>query len=230
MRRSLAVLGILLAAWAVMLAVAASPVAAQAACLPDAEPNDQPTLATVQTGELCLEGTLAEGDQDLVAWEVGPADATTRWSFGLQGVEDALTTLHVLRVTSEPGIEPPTLDTGALVALQSGPDDREAIPRLDVLVPAGRYVLAVFRSGPQGAAPEPAIDYQVAIVRGSDLPAGLDVHEELHLVVVDENARGEHGGLQRNPSLAHALPPVQGKCRPAAVTGSRSPSIRTGQP
>jgi hypothetical protein len=166
--RSLGVLGVLLAVWAVMLAVAGSPVAAQAACLPEAEPDDQPTLAT------SIEGTLAEGDQDLLAWEVGPADVTTRWSFGLSGVEDALTTLHLLRVSSEPGIEPPTLDTTPVVALESGPDVRDVVPREDILLPPGRYVLAVFRSGPQGAVPDPAIDYRATIARGADLPPALD--------------------------------------------------------
>lgn len=173
-RRALGVLGVLVVLWAVLLAVASAPVAAQAACLPDAEPNDEPALSTIHTGELCLDGTLAEGDQDLLAWEVGPDDVTTRWSFGLSGVEDALTTLNLLRVSSEPGVEPPTLDTTPLVALQSGPDLRDAEPRLDVLVPPGRYVLAVYRSGTQDAVADPAIDYHVAIVRGADLPALLD--------------------------------------------------------
>lgn len=174
MRRWLGVLGALMALVAAMLAVTVTKASAQGACLPDAEPNDQPTLASIRGGELCLDGTLAEGDQDLVAWEVGADDVRTRWSFGLTGVEDALTTLHMLRVTSEPGVEPPTLDTTPLVALESGPDARDAPPRQDVLVPPGRYVLAVFRSGPQGAVPEPATDYHVAVVRGSDLPPGLD--------------------------------------------------------
>ncbi len=176
MRRWLGILASLVvvaAALATALVVAA-PASAQGACAADAEPNDQPSLATLLAGELCLEGALAEGDQDLVAWEVTPAEATTRWSFALTGVEDAITTLQLLRVTSEPGIEPPTLDTTPTIALTSGPDVRDATPREDVLVLPGRYVLAVFRSGADDGVPDASTGYRVSIVRGAPLPPTID--------------------------------------------------------
>ena len=169
----LASLVVVAAALAAALVVAA-PAGAQGACAADTEPNDQPSLATLLAGELCLEGALAEGDQDLVAWEVTPAEATTRWSFALTGVEDAITTLQLLRVTSEPGIEPPTLDTTPTIALTSGPDVRDATPREDVLVLPGRYVLAVFRSGSAQGVPDAAIASGVSIERGSPLPPSID--------------------------------------------------------
>jgi len=175
-RRSLGILASLVVLAAALAAAlgAAAPAGAQGACLADAEPNDQPSLTAVLTGELCLEGTLAAGDQDLLACEVTPDAATTRWTIGLSGVEDAITTLQLLRVTSEPGIEPPTLDTSPTIVLTSGPDARDATPREDILVLPGRYVLAVFRSGADDGVPDASTGYRVSIVRGAPLPPPID--------------------------------------------------------
>lgn len=173
MRRLAGLIGSLLALVAA-LTVGGAPVAAQAACVADTEPNDQPSIAIVHSGELCVDGTLATGDQDLFAWEVGPADASTGWTFGLTGVEDALTTLQLLRIASDPGVEPPTPDTTPLLTIETGPDVREATPREDVLVTPGRYLVAVFRSGSADDLPDAAVDYHVAITRGAPLPAPMD--------------------------------------------------------
>jgi Mg-chelatase subunit ChlD len=173
-RRSLGLIGALVVLASAMLALTGAPVAAQGGCLTDDETADQPSLGTMHTGELCLDGMLAEGDQDLLAWEVRPEDVRTRWTFHLTGVEDALSSFDVLRVTSEPGIEPPTLDTSPVLKLGTGPDVREAAPREDVLLSPGRYVLAVYRSNPQGFVAEPALDYHISITRGADLPPDIE--------------------------------------------------------
>lgn len=173
MRRSLGIVGSFLLLVAA-LAAGSAPVAGQAACIGDAEPNDEPSIGQVLSDELCVDGTLAEGDQDLLAWEVTPAQATTRWSFVLAGVVDAVTTLRVLRITSDPGVEPPTPDTTPVLEMTSGPDAREATPREDVLVAPGRHVVAVFRSGPKDGIPDASIDYHAAITRGDPLPSDMD--------------------------------------------------------
>src|SRR5215510_11778736 len=68
--------------------------AAQDACVADTEPNDQPSAQVIHADAFCVEGQLPDKDQDLFAWEVSPEDATTRWTFSLSGVEDALTVVR----------------------------------------------------------------------------------------------------------------------------------------
>jgi hypothetical protein len=146
-------------------------VAAQAACVADVEPNDQPAWTDPAASEVCIDGTLPQGDQDMFPWQVGDADLETRWTFSLSGIEDASTGLQLLRVTSEAGVEPVTVDPEPLLELGSSPDVAQAAPRGRVLVLPGRYILGVFRSPPEGVLDAPAVDYHVAIVRGDPMPA-----------------------------------------------------------
>ena len=77
---------------------------AQPPCEAETEPNDTPDGLPWRSGQLCLEGTLPEGDQDLALWEVAPADAATPWTVTLhEGVPGTLSILQLLPVTSPPG-------------------------------------------------------------------------------------------------------------------------------
>jgi hypothetical protein len=147
---------------------------AQDGCAQEQEPNDDLAAVSFQTGDTCITGTLDGADQDLFGWEVTAADATSRWTLTLSGVQDAVTGLDVLPVTSEPGVEPPTVSSTSLVRIQGAPDAPDA-QRANVLLPVGRYVLGLSRSAAAGAMDSPSIDYRFSISRGQPLPPIGDV-------------------------------------------------------
>ena len=82
---------------------------AQDACAAEAEPNGTEIelgAAPFTAGALCLTGTLPQGDQDLLLWEVAPEDALSSWSLTATGVPDTVTTFAIYPITSEPGVVP----------------------------------------------------------------------------------------------------------------------------
>jgi hypothetical protein len=148
------------------------PARAQEACPADVEPNDEPDGAPTLVAPFCVEGELLGDDtQDLWAWEIGPDAAARTWTFTLEGVPDALTSLRLLPIESEPGVVPATLGN-AVFQLDLQPGD-EPVRLEDRFVPAGRHVLAVFRS--PFAFGEPAeAPYRLSIEAGTPLPPSGD--------------------------------------------------------
>ena len=61
------------------------------------------------SGEVCFSGSLPEKpDQDLWLWDVLPQDGLSTWTFSITGVPNATTSVHVIRITSPPGVFPVT--------------------------------------------------------------------------------------------------------------------------
>src|SRR3990172_1334288 len=68
-------------------------------CQPEVEPNDRAEEAPLTAGDICYEGTLIEReDQDLWFWDVRPEDGLATWTFTVDGVPNASTSVHVIRV------------------------------------------------------------------------------------------------------------------------------------
>src|SRR4051794_31456886 len=116
-------------------------------CTAELEPNEAPDQAPMLASEVCLSGTLPElRDQDLVLWDVTPADALTTWRFTVEGIPETITSIWVYDITSEDGVYPP--QTTSLFRVDS--DATSATPglRKGVALPAGRYLLGISRGNP----------------------------------------------------------------------------------
>ena len=105
--------------------------------------------------------------ENLVAWELPESAATTRWTFDLSGIDDAITEVKLLPITSDRGIEPPVVGPEALVDLTSGPGTTEARPLEDVLLPASSGSAAAGRDTGRSAStqPRPIRPLQASTVR-----------------------------------------------------------------
>ena len=117
----------------------------------DVEPNDAaPPVARVRR---CVRDRHAhQTDRDLFGWDVLPADAATRWDLHPVGRPGRHHRPAAAPVTSDPGVDRHRWSTAATGGtVQRHPEWRTRRPRADVLLPPGRYVLGVFRSGAAGA-------------------------------------------------------------------------------
>ncbi len=147
---------------------------AQAPCTAETEPNDAPGQGSTADGPLCLSGTLPDGDQDVLEWDVSATEAGQRWTVTLQGVPGTTTSLTLLPITSDPGAMP-VVTGNPVLGLDSDPTSPGPVVQSDLLIAAGRYVLGLSRSpAPDGDAP-PTLDYQVSIEAGASLPPPGDV-------------------------------------------------------
>ena len=82
----------------------ASPALARRECVAEIEPNGQEDVLLSLPGSMCAEGELPPGDaHDLTLWELTVADADTRWTATLEGVQGTLTILQFIPITSPPG-------------------------------------------------------------------------------------------------------------------------------
>ncbi len=123
------------------------------------------------SGEVCFSGSLPEKpDQDLWLWDVLPQDGLSTWTFSVTGVPNATTSVHVIRITSSPGVYPVTT-AGDAARVDSELDGITAGVLPDIQLPVGRYLLGVSRADPVGGR-EITDDrqYEFSIVRHLDLP------------------------------------------------------------
>ncbi len=167
--------GIAAVTWALLST--ASPAVAQAACTPEAEPNDQPDTAIAFSGGVCVGGSLPDGDaQDTWVWTVSDSDAAHGWTLTLDGVPGTLTSVQVIPIVSPPGVTPMVWNgQPKLLELDAGPGP-EPVQAIDRLIPAGRYVLGIGRTISEDGAPLTSVDYRVTIAAGNSLPPSAD-HE-----------------------------------------------------
>lgn len=172
--------------------------AAEATCLADAEPNDDPGQATSVAGAFCLDATLEAGDQDLLVWELDSADGAS-WAISLLGEPGVLTSLRLFTITSEPGVEPPATDA-LVTALDAGPGFPATETRQLLLAP-GRYlaVIAGVDGEPDGAPPT----YHLQVQPGPPLPSNLDSepNDDLASASPVEGAFESSGSLSGSPDL-----------------------------
>ena len=111
--------------------------------------------APFTVGALCVSGSLPQGDQDLLLWEIAPTDALSSWTVTATGVPDTVTTFAVFEVTSEPGVVPVQASGGKTYELNVLPDALGPRVETDVHFPVGRYLVGVGRSDPaDGSQPE----------------------------------------------------------------------------
>lgn len=145
---------------------------AEAGCMVGAEPDDSPEQAATLAGPFCLEGTLPQGDQDLLLWELTPIDAGAAWTLRVEGVPGARTIVDLRPVTSDPGVEPMSIG-GPLLSLTigQGGDATAALP--DILLAPGRYLLGASAGG-HPAGPESAFSYRLVLERQAGLPPSGD--------------------------------------------------------
>jgi hypothetical protein len=171
-RRPLPALGGLLLGLSLLVA-APPPIAAQTSCTPEAEPNDVAETTVSFTGTACYDGMLPDEDQDLWLWEVSETDAARRWTFSLTGIPATLTSLKVIPITSEPGT--PIRGGAPVVEVNVTPTGSGATTKADLLVPVGRYVLGVSRSGTIDQSTPLRLDYRLMLEEGAPLPEPGDV-------------------------------------------------------
>ena len=142
------------------------------ACLEAAEPNDALDDIDTVDGPFCLAGTLPVGDQDLVLWQVAPADVRTPWTISLEGVPGSLTVFDVRPIDTDAGVEPLVVGAPMLeLAVEQGASGPTVRP--DVLMAPGRYLLGVSAGG-QPPVPVPSLGYRVIVEHGSTLQAAED--------------------------------------------------------
>ncbi|MET0771754.1 MAG: hypothetical protein ABWZ82_01610, partial [Candidatus Limnocylindrales bacterium] len=142
-------------------------------CTPEVEPNEQPDQAPVLAGPICLTGTLpALRDQDLVLWDVAPADGLTTWRITVVGIPTTFTSVHMFVVTSEPGVFP--VQATALDRIDSDAYSDTPGVASGYALPAGRYLLGVSRGDPAAGPPAPPGEYKVTFEREQVLPPDGD--------------------------------------------------------
>lgn len=142
-------------------------------CTPEVEPNDQPEQGPVMAGPICLTGTLpALRDQDLVLWEVTPADALSTWRITVVGIPTTITSVHLFLVTSEPGVFPVTVNN--IDRIDSDATSDTPGVAAGYTLPAGRYLLGISRGDPAGGPPAPPGEYRITFERELALPADGD--------------------------------------------------------
>ena len=160
---------------ALPVATPPQPASAQTGCVTETEPNDTEQTATPASGPWCVEGKLPRGDQDLAVWTMPVEDITTRWTITLDGVTGTETLLQFFVVTTEPDQAILLVERLRFLELIVASDDTDPVIMADVLLPAGRYLVAIARSSlPGGGEPE-ATAYRYAIEPGEPWPSSADV-------------------------------------------------------
>jgi hypothetical protein len=143
--------------------------AADGPCPAETEPNDAPETAPVSSGPVCVAGTLPEGDQDVIVWELGEVAARQTWTISLDGVDETVTSVRILEVSSQPGVTPIT--AGALILqLDSGADAVGPVSHSGIVFRPERLIVGVSRSGMADGSDPPATAYQLRIVPDGPLP------------------------------------------------------------
>ena len=144
-------------------------------CAAEAEPDDDLKTAPSLAGNVCVSGTLpAEDDQDLWLWEVSPQGSLLTWTFTMDGVPSTITSVHVLRISSSPGVLPLTAGDEVL-RVDSHADSRDTGVTTDVRLDPGRYLLGISRGKPLAHAVPSSFDYRATITQTGTLPRSGDV-------------------------------------------------------
>ncbi|MEZ4597807.1 MAG: hypothetical protein R3C32_13910 [Chloroflexota bacterium] len=197
---SLAVMatGIVASAAPVLAQAAPATPAAQMACVVDAEPNDQPSSTTVLTGGLCIDGSSTRATRTCSAWEVPPANATARWTFRLAGVQDAVTTLQLLRITSDPGSSRRPLTPPRCSPSRAGPTCARRRRARTCSCPLGAMSWPCSGAASAAGLVDASPAYHASIERGAPLPARIDTEPN------DDAATGvpESGAFSGSGDLA----------------------------
>jgi len=147
------------------------------ACGVESEPNELPEQAPSLVGEICLTGTLPPqepADQDLALWDVLPEDGMTTWRFTLRGVPTTITSVHVIPVTSPPGVFPLEV-TSDFVRVDSDAHLDTPAGVVETRIPPGRYLLGISRGAPFEHPLTDDIAYELRLVRTGTLPPTGDV-------------------------------------------------------
>lgn len=151
-----------------------APIRAAVSCNAEVEPNDTPEQGQTFSGAACFTGTLPDGDQDIAVWDVTAVDAAKRWTISLTGVPDTITGLKLLPIVTDPGVTP-ILAGSPLIEIDTGPTSTAPSSQANLLIPAGRYVLGISRSGTASALAPPRLDYQISVAEGDAVPPNGDV-------------------------------------------------------
>lgn len=142
-------------------------------CVAEQEPNDQPEQAPIASGEVCLTGTLPQvRDQDLVLWDVLPAEEVVTWRFTMTGIPTTITSVWVYEIDSPDGVYP--LDTTELFRVDSSATSDTPGLREGVALPAGRYLLAIARGAPADNSEPPPAEYRLTVEHEQALPPDGD--------------------------------------------------------
>jgi hypothetical protein len=138
-------------------------------CITEVEPDDVADAAPLAELPGCLTGRLPDGDsQDLWLWTIDDDDSHRLWTFTLQGVVGALTAVQLVPITSPPDAHPITY-FGVTWHLDVRPDATGPATATGVLLPAGRFVLAIARTASAEGQP-PADDTWRLEVASGPLP------------------------------------------------------------
>ena len=167
------VASVAMAAPGAMAAQSPSPIAGP--CVTETEPNNDLKSAPSLTGDACVSGALTQDDdQDLWLWEVSPEGSLLTWTFTMDGVPSTITSVHVLKISSAPGVLPVTVGTEVL-RVDSHFDSRDMGITSDVHLDPGRYLLGISRGKPVASETPSSYDYQATITRTGALPPSGDV-------------------------------------------------------
>ncbi|MFN8519617.1 MAG: VWA domain-containing protein [Chloroflexota bacterium] len=143
-------------------------------CVAGSEPDDQPEQAPSMSGPVCLTGTLPQlRDQDLVLWDVSPADALATWRITVMGIPTTITSVHLFEVRSAPGTFPVDAREFERIDSDAGSDTPGAAS--GVSLAAGHYLLGISRGDPAAGPPAPVGEYRVSIEREEALPTDGDL-------------------------------------------------------
>jgi hypothetical protein len=142
-------------------------------CAVESEPNDVGDAALTLHVPGCVTGSLPDGDPaDLWAWTITDDDARRLWTLSLEGVPGTISAVQLVPITSEPGVSPMTY-IGKAYELDAPADAQEPAVDHDVLLPPGRYLLAVGRTALVDGGTLASDSYRVTIA-SSPLPPSAD--------------------------------------------------------
>jgi len=151
---------------AALLALALGSVTAQAqdACATDIEPNETAETAQPSSGAFCLEGSIGEGDQEIIAWSVDDESARRPWTIRVKGPRDQQTRLQIHRLEEPGDAANPAVVGPELVALVT-PAGADTVERLKLFVSPGTWLVGISVSPGAGGA------YRVDFEAGEPAPS-----------------------------------------------------------
>ncbi len=122
---------------------------AEPLCVADREPNDHPENGMAVAGPFCVDGSFADGDQDIFLWTVTASDTTHGWTIDLDGLAGQQTKFQIHHLDEPARGGAPALVGPELLALATPPGETHVVGD-DVLVAPGTYVIGLSVSGGVG--------------------------------------------------------------------------------
>lgn len=142
------------------LAIGCGAAVAQQPCATELEPNDQPETAQPFAGPFCLEGSISNSDQEILAWTVDVASSAMPWTMRLLGPMGIETRLQIHELEEPGSSDSPAVVGPELMAIVKAPGTDRA-ERSNIYLKPGSWLIGLSASPGEGGS------YRVDMIPGS---------------------------------------------------------------